>query len=169
MLRRQNATFYNVLFPIWILVWLPSLWWLLLIPLNFILDYCVLYKSLPCSAQRLAFCNKHAWKICAAGFASDFLGSLFLLGVLMVPHSQDWELLRNIQNGISFNPFSGWGSFFIVAAAILLSAVCIYWLDAHLLKRTGLSTEQCRTSARWLAALTAPYLFLLPSEILYGF
>lgn len=77
MRKKQSVTLYNILFPIWMLVWIPSPLWLLLIPLNFIIDYLVLYKSLPADVQR------------------------------------------------------------------------------------------SKTSALWLAVVTAPYLFLLPSEILY--
>ena len=83
MRKKQSVTLYNILFPIWMLVWIPSPLWLLLIPLNFIIDYLVLYKSLPADVQRSknfpgsvprkAFCNTYAWKICAAGFAADFM------------------------------------------------------------------------------------------------
>lgn len=47
MRHKQSITLYNILFPIWILVWIPSPLWLLLVPLNFAIDYLVLYKSLP--------------------------------------------------------------------------------------------------------------------------
>ena len=54
MRKKQSVTLYNILFPIWMLVWIPSPLWLLLIPLNFIIDYLVLYKSLPpmCSGAK---------------------------------------------------------------------------------------------------------------------
>jgi hypothetical protein len=58
-------------------------------------------------------------------------------------------------------------AFVLVVIAILLSAYLIYRFDLYLLKRAGLPEGQSKTSALWLAVVTAPYLFLLPSEILY--
>ena len=177
MRQKQSVTLYNILFPIWLLVWIPSPLWLLLIPLNFVIDYVVLYKSLPAdversknfpgSVPRKAFCNTYAWKICAAGFAADFIGSLFLFAAFMITSSHKLDSLRPISHGLGLNPFESFAAFLIVACSILLAAYCIYRFDSYLLKRAGLSEGQDRKSALWLAVATAPYLFLLPSEILY--
>ena len=197
MRKKQSITLYNILFPVWLLVWIPSPLWLLLIPLNFVIDYVVLYKSLPNDVdrsknfqggmqrnkslpddaarsksfpdgmQRKAFCNKHTWKICAAGFAADFIGSLFLLASFIITSSHKLDSLRPVSHGLGLNPFESFAAFLIVVCAILLAAYCIYRFDSYLLKRAGLSEEQGRKSALWLAVVTAPYLFLLPSEILY--
>ena len=167
MRNKQSVTLYNLLFPIWILVWLPSPLWLLLIPLNFIIDYFVLYKSLPANAERKTFCNRHTWKICAAGFAADFIGSLFLFALFRLTDEYKSGYLRAVSQALAFNPFTNAGAFLIMVVAILLAAYCIYRFDFCILKRAGLTEGQGKTSALWLAAVTAPYLFLLPSEILY--
>ena len=167
MRPKQSVTLYNILFPIWMLVWIPSPLWLLLIPLNFIIDYLVLYKSLPADAKRKAFCDRHAWKICAAGFAADFIGSLFLFAAFMITSSHKPDSLQAISHGLGLNPFENAAAFLIVVVAILLAAYCIYRFDRYILKRAGLPEGQSKTSALWLAVVTAPYLFLLPSEILY--
>ncbi len=177
MRKKQSVTLYNILFPIWMLVWIPSPLWLLLIPLNFIIDYLVLYKSLPVdversknfpgSVPRKAFCNTYAWKICAAGFAADFIGSLFLFAAFMITSSHKPDSLQAISHGLGLNPFENAAAFLIVVVAILLAAYCIYRFDRYILKRAGLPEGQSKTSALWLAVVTAPYLFLLPSEILY--
>jgi len=167
MQNKHGITLYNVLFPVWLLVWIPSYLWLLLIPLNYILDYYVLFKSLAAGMQRKHFCDRHTWKICAAGFTCDFLGSLLLLAVMMLSHSSEWKIIRETGQGISFNPFSNAFAFFTVVLAILLSAFCIYQADFRILKRAGLTEGQSKKSALWLAVITAPYLFLLPAEVLY--
>ena len=167
MRQKQSITLYNILFPIWLLVWIPSPLWLLLVPLNFVIDYVVLYKSLPDGVPRKAFCNTYAWKICAAGFAADFIGSMFLFAAFMITSSHKLDSLRPISHGLGLNPFESFAAFLIVVCSILLAAYCIYRFDLHILKRAGLSEEQGRKSALWLAVVTAPYLFLLPSEILY--
>ena len=167
MRHKQSVTLYNILFPIWILVWLPSPLWLLLIPLNFSIDYLVLYKSLPADAQRKTFCNRHTWKICAAGFAADFIGSLFLFALFRLTDEYKSGYLRTVSQALAFNPFANAGAFLIVVVAILLAAYCIYRFDRYILKHAGLPEGQSKTSALWLAAVTAPYLFLFPSEFLY--
>ena len=85
----------------------------------------------------------------------------------MITSSHKLDSLRAINHGLGLNPFENAVSFLIVVVAILLAAYCIYRFDLHILKRAGLSEEQGRKSALWLAVVTAPYLFLLPSEILY--
>ena len=187
MRQKQSVTLYNILFPIWLLVWIPSPLWLLLVPLNFVIDYFVLYKSLSDdvewengilnggqgnnnfsgSVPRKAFCNTYAWKICAAGFAADFIGSLFLFAAFMITSSHKLDSLRPISHGLGLNPFESFAALLIVVCSILLAAYCIYRFDLYILKRAGLSEEQGRKSALWLEVATAPYLFLLPSEILY--
>ena len=134
MRKKQSVTLYNILFPIWMLVWIPSPLWLLLIPLNFIIDYLVLYKSLPADAERSkhfpgsvprkAFCNTYAWKICAAGFAADFIVSLFLFAAFMITSSHKPDSLQAISHGLGLNPFENAAAFLIVVVAILLAG---YW------------------------------------------
>ena len=124
-------------------------------------------KNFPGTVPRKAFCNTYAWKICAAGFAADFIGSLFLFAAFMITSSHKLDSLRPISHGLGLNPFESFAAFLIVVCSILLAAYCIYRFDSYLLKRAGLSEGQGRKSALWLAVATAPYLFLLPSEILY--
>ena len=80
MRTRRRPAFYNVMFPLWMLIWFPSWLWLLLIPANYLIDRLVLWWSLGSAEDRQQFCRQHTWKICLAGFASDFAGSLLLLG-----------------------------------------------------------------------------------------
>ena len=70
-------------------------------------------------------------------------------------------------DGLMINPFSNALSLIIVIAAIALSAVCIYKLDKRILIKAGLDIDQAKKSAIRLAVITAPYLYLIPSEILY--
>ena len=135
MRNKQSVTLYNVLFPVWLLVWIPSFLWLLLIPLNFAIDYLVLYKSLPASTERKAFCNKHTWKICAAGFAADFAGSLFLFALFVVTDACGVSFAQAVNQGLAFNPFANGLAFVLVVIAILLSAYLIYRFDRLIIGR----------------------------------
>ena len=112
------------------------------------------------------FCRKHTWKICLAGFLSDFAGALILL-LISIPLADLSDKLYNIGHAIMFDPFSDLMGLLIVVAAIAVSAVCIYFLDKWILRKAGLEPEQVKRSALRLALITAPYLYLFPSRFLY--
>ncbi|WP_350453591.1 hypothetical protein [Slackia heliotrinireducens] len=173
MKQRPWSNVYNIMLPLWLLIFWPSYLWLLLIPLNYLIDRIVLKWSLKDMPEAGAFCRRHTWKICLAGFASDFVGMLVLLVAFLVPTlvadpSQSDALLDAIEYGIGFNPFSNIVAFLIVALAVAMSGLCIYTLDRFILMRAGLDREQAKRSALRLALITAPYLYFFPSSVLYG-
>lgn len=65
---------------------IPSWLWLILISANYLTDRIVLRWSLGDMPGKGLFCRKHNWKICIAGFVSDFAGAilLFALNQLMI-------------------------------------------------------------------------------------
>jgi hypothetical protein len=79
----------------------------------------------------------------------------------------DNSFIEDAAGGIMMNPFTNVLSLIITIAAIALSAACIYLLDRKILQKAGLTMEQAKKSAIRLALITAPYLYLIPSEILY--
>jgi hypothetical protein len=137
-----------------------------LIPLNYLIDRVVLKWSLGDMPDKGLFCKKHTWKICLAGFFSDFVGAAIMLAV-SIPIADRSEALYDIAHAIMFDPFSDFLGLLIVTACIALSGVCIYLFDKRILRTTGLDPEQVKRSALRLALITAPYLYLFPSELLY--
>ena len=107
------------------------------------------------------FCRKHNWKICLAGFFSDFIGCIFLF--ICIYFIQDLV----ITNGLNMNPFRNIWSLLLVLVSIVISGLCIYILDYKILKKTDLDISRVKRSALMLAILTAPYLYLIPSCIFY--
>ena len=162
----KSVKLYNILLPLWLIIFLPSYLWLALIPLNYIIDRAVLRWSLGGMPDKGLFCRKHTWKICLAGFLSDLAGSLILLGV-SIPVSEISEKFYDIGHAIMFDPFSNLIGLLMVIASIAVSAACIYFLDKRILGKAGLEPEQVRRSAIRLALITAPYLYLFPSRLLY--
>ncbi|MBR6208825.1 MAG: hypothetical protein IKQ69_07480 [Oscillospiraceae bacterium] len=159
-MKKKDLRLYNVMFPVWMILWFPSWLWLLLIPANYLVDTLVLRWSLKGFADRGAFCKRHAWKICLAGFLSDFAGALLLFGVYAVSENP-------LSYAIAYAPFSHGLALLITVLSVALSGGCIYLLDEWLLKRAGLEQRLARHSALSLAVLTAPYLYFFPSGILY--
>ena len=160
-MKKKELRLYNLMFPVWMLIWWPSPLWLGLIPLNYALDALVLHHSLPAAMDRRAFRRRHAWKICLAGFLGDFLGSALLFAVYALAPS------HALTYAIAYAPFSGPGAFAVTFAAAALSAAAIFALDRWILRRAGLEPSAAVRAARNLALFTAPYLFFFPSGLLY--
>ena len=142
MKTNNNTKLYNILLPIWILVFWPSPLWLILIPANYLIDRIVLRWSLGEMPEKGAFCRKHTWKICIAGFVSDLIGACVMFGVFMC-------------------------SALIGDESPVKPLICIYLIDKKLLGKAGLTVEQAKKSALRLALITAPYLYFFPSELIY--
>ena len=169
MKRNKTTRLYNIILPIWLLIWFPTWLWLILIPVNYLIDFMVTYLSMKKlgtedSKQKTL---KHSWKICLIGFFSDFVGAVFLLGVfyltdIILPN----EIGDSISYGLSWKP--NLYSILIILIAIAISGALIYVLNRWMLKKDlELSKEQIHRIALNLAVFTAPYLFLIPSSLIY--
>ncbi|MBR2685855.1 MAG: hypothetical protein IKE59_07405 [Erysipelotrichaceae bacterium] len=159
---------YNIIFPIWMILWLPTPFWFVLIPANYLLDTLVLYLSMGRKERFWKLSSQYGTGICIRGFLSDFIGALLLFGIMMfidnaIP-KQDWTL--ELANGISMNPFKDVPSFLIVLFCIAVSGLCIYLFDKRYLIKKGMETAQAKRSALLLAVVTAPYLYLVPYHVL---
>jgi len=168
-MNRRETRLYNVLFPVWLLVWIPSPLWIALIPLNYLIDYIVLRKSLrPEDVPDIkAFCNRYTFDVCLTGFISDFIGAAVLFGADLLFSNLDSELADRIAYGLGMNPFNTVLTFLITLLAVAVSALLIFFADRAILKKRGLSAESAGRCALRLALWTAPYLFFFPSSVIY--
>ena len=169
-MKNSDKRLYNVIFPIWLLVFFPSYLWLILIPAYYLIDRIVLRWSLGDMSDKNLFCRKNTWKICLAGFLGDFVGSIalfFASQLLSGLGGKRFSFLQMAGEGIMFDPFTNILAVLVVIAAIALSAVCIYKLDKSILGKTELDPEQIARAALRLALFTAPYLYLVPSRWFY--
>ena len=172
MNSKREITVYNIMLPLWLLLFWPSPLWLFLIPANYVIDRLILWWGLKGLEERSAFCRKHTWEICLAGFLGDFIGVIILFCVSFLPEFI-WEDLTEISffedlmYGVGFNPFSNLVSFLVVVLAIAVSGVVIYRMDKAILKRAGIEENLAKAAALKLALITAPYLYLIPSSIMY--
>lgn len=162
MKENRVTKLYNVLFPIWMLMWYPLLF-VILIPANYLMDTFVLSFSLMDESLRKPFRRKHSWKICLMGFLADFIGSAFLFAIIMLTDGNN-ELV----NAICFDPFHNLLAFLIILVAVAISAVLLYFGDLWILKKAGLDERQAKRSALFMAILTAPYLFFFPTRLIYS-
>ncbi|MBR4163677.1 MAG: hypothetical protein IKR11_09160 [Solobacterium sp.] len=167
---KRTYRLYNILFPIWMLIFFPTYLWLLLIPANYLIDYLVTRLSMKYldieDYRKKAL--RHSWKICIIGFLSDLIGAAFLLGTELIVDRQGNRDLYELINGINWNPFVNIYSFLLIVAGIVIAGVCIYFLNRWMLgKDKELTKQQVNKIALYLAIFTAPYLFLIPSMWIY--
>lgn len=148
--------YYNVLFPIWLILIFPPVIFLL-IPGNFIIDSIVLLITLKCLKTSIKETYlKTIIKVVITGFLSDIIGALFLVLGLFLPDI--------ISQNIPWNPFNNILSVLYVIIAILISSLSIYFINK---KWSFKDNPNKHIISLALAIFTAPFLFLVPSSLLY--
>ena len=173
MLLYVKGTFmkrmYNVIFPIWVILVIAPWLWLIMIPLNFLIDWAVLYFGLKhLKYQNIAIIfRQKILKIVGFGFLADIIGIviLFLLNMIF-----GFIGLQDILFGINFNPFSNCIALLVMVGIIIIVAIIIYKFNYHLVfKDSNLSWYQRHHLCFYFAIYTAPYLFVIPSIRFYNF
>lgn len=171
---RKTVTLYNLIFPIWFLVWIPSWLWLILLPANYFLDRLVFTISARKQKAELSkqFFRKATWKLWLFGFLSDFIGSVLLVIPLLLPVPEGIAKNYNqsgfgkFMNALQFNAFSNVGAFLYTLIAVAVAGGLIYLFDKRVIFKTGeLTKEQANRIAFFMAVFTAPYLYLLPTRL----
>lgn len=164
----RKEKIYNVMFPIWMLVWLWPLAWLVAIFFNFIYDSIVVYLSL----KKLKVDNlkeqykKSILRVYITGFVADFIGCLMMLMINFIELDISWW--SDFQFALSFDPFRNVLAFIVVTLCIILTAILIYVLNRYFcFRKTNLSLDEIKKTSLYLAIFTAPYLLYLPSIWFY--
>ena len=170
---KRDEKLYNVLFPLWFLLLVP-ISWLIVIPANFVIDLLALLLAMkllrmPDIGKNLKSAVLKSW---LAGFAADLVGggAMFLsvlAGEFLPDPVRSW-VYHNITEAVMVNPFSSVGGFLWTAVCVALAGGIIYLLNLKFcLKKTSLDLAQKRKLALAMALVTAPYLFFLPTTLLY--
>ena len=170
---KRDEKLYNVLFPLWFLLLVP-ISWLIVIPANFVIDLLALLLAMkllrmPDIGKNLKSAVLKSW---LAGFAADLVGggAMFLsvlAGEFLPGPVRSW-VYHNITEAVMVNPFSSVGGFLWTAVCVALAGGIIYLLNlTFCLKKTSLTLPQKRKLALAMALVTAPYLFFVPTVLLY--
>ncbi|MDD2569154.1 MAG: hypothetical protein PHN47_03180 [Clostridia bacterium] len=163
----NKNTLYNVFFPVWFLLIFPVSW-LVVLPANFIIDSIVLLvagKALNLLELKNIY-KSTIIKVWIFGFLADIIGA-GLLFLTQTFNGSFWS--EYIGNPVAYNPWDNWYSFAYVLGAIVISAVFIYIFNMKIsFKKLEISKKQKQILALVLAIFTAPYLFLLPSQLMYS-
>ncbi|NLZ53015.1 MAG: hypothetical protein GX892_07700 [Thermoanaerobacteraceae bacterium] len=169
----KQTKLYNVIFPIWFILFFPPV---ILITLagNFIIDSLVIYAcylifrlSDTVTAFK-AFYKESIFKVWIFGFLSDLIGAaiLFTTGIL----GDFLGIPYEISSAINFDPFSNVTAVAIIIFAMLVSALFIFLFNYKITFRRQIEDKHKRLKvALTLAIVTMPWTFLLPTKWFYRF
>ena len=156
MKRTNSVRLYNVMFPIWFFIFMPSMW-LLILPVNFLVDSLVLLLSARHQGleDRVDLWKRRILPVWCIGFLCDIIGAGLIFGL--------YYLLADI-SPLNLHLFPG--TTLVSIPGVVLSGVLIYFLNKKLtFRRSALDALAVHKLCLHLAFFTAPYTMLIP---LYG-
>ena len=147
---KNDIKLYNVLFPFWMLLLVPSLW-LIVLPGNFVIDSLVLLAAMAIFkiADRKRWYKKYIVPIFSFGILSDLIGSGYMLLMVVLNVSRMGD------------------EWYLTVPAILIAAAAIFLLNYFVTFRREEKAIRLKMALTF-AIVTAPYTFLIPSSWLYG-
>lgn len=168
----KHIKLYNVIFPIWFLLFFPPVILLTFVG-NLVIDSLVLvlcffvFRLAETQKDLKTFYRNSILKVWLFGFLADFIGGV----LLFVINSTDSFLgiPYEIISAINYDPFSQAGAVVIIACAMLLSAVLIFLFNYKFTFKNQIQekTLKFKTSLT-IAIITMPWTFLLPTKWFYN-
>ena len=184
-MEKRSVVMYNMIFPIWFI--LSPLFWpplaFMVGPFALLIAFVVLFGNLGVDWlvvrlamhwQKIEEAKEKAaavmWRVCLCGLAADTIAALALMWLLPMffRTNRDW-FYQNIGAPAFYgNLYESIWAICYVSAGILIAAVAIYCFNRfYCLKKANLTLRQTRLTALALTVLTAPWLFLLPTSLLF--
>jgi hypothetical protein len=166
----KETKLYNVIFPIWLLLFFPPVI-LVTIVGNFIIDslvICLCYFAFKLSdtVPLKTFYTGSIYKVWVFGFMSDLIGAaiLFTTGIL----GDSLGIPYEIYSAINFDPFSNPVALAIIVFAMAVSALLIFLLNYKVTFKKLIADRHMRLKlALAIAIVTMPWTFLLPTKWFY--
>lgn len=172
----KNIKLYNVFFPIWFLLLFP-ITWLIAMPINFVIDSIVILLSLKFLKIDDIFqkYKKVILKVFLFGFFADFVGAVFLfvftslVGRLEEQSGLFKWINKKIIESMMRSPFENIYAFLLVAIAVIIAGLCIYYLNLkNSFSKIDLEAKDRKKLAFYMAIFTAPYFFFVPTSVIYN-
>lgn len=167
----KQIKLYNVIFPIWFLLFFPPVIFITLAG-NFVIDslviiVCFFIFNLTNMQNNLkTFYKKSIFKVWIFGFLADIIGAsiLFLIGIL----GDRWGIPDKLITGINYYPFSNPAAVLIIIFAMIVSSVFIFFLNYKITFKNLIEEKKSRLKvAITIAIVTIPWTFLLPTKWFY--
>lgn len=173
---KKETRFYNFVFPLSLFLLYSPLFWVTSAVVNFAIDSIVLVIILMIVFKTVTWksYSKTILKVWICGYIADIIGALCLTVSLAFLRPGYYygghDIISQMKNGIyyamHYSPFrSPWGVAYVFAG-ILIAAVFIFVLNYFIsFKSLEMTKMQKVLSSLTFAVFTAPYTFLLPSEM----
>lgn len=147
----KEVRFYNVIFPVWMLLMIPVLWAVVIVG-NFIVDSIVLLVALAVMkiAEKKQMYKKLIFKIYAFGLLSDVIGAVYMLAMMVV-----------------FRIGNDGDEWYLTVPGLLIAAALIFVFN-YFVSFRKLERPLRFKLALTFAVVTAPYTFLIPNEWTYS-
>ena len=169
---RKSVKLYNVIFPVWLLIYFVPVLWIIVLPLNLVIDGAVIYLCLKKTGVKNIKENLKAsvLKTWGYGFAADAAGALCMLSLSLIPSGlqSKYSFIGDMLFDAHYNPFNNIFAFVFTALCVFISGILIYGFNLEFcFGKTTLTEHQKKYTALRLAIFTAPYLFFFPTSILF--
>lgn len=164
--RGKTIRCYNVIFPVWFLILFPIAW-LYALPANFIIDSIVLLLALKMLhiEDMGKIYKKTILGVWAFGFIADILGAVFLL-ISQLDMGDWWQ--QQVTMPVLLNPWQTIPAFALVLVSLGIAGYLIYILNyKFLFSKLPQTQKRAKRLCLALAIVTAPYLYLVPTDFLY--
>ena len=166
----KEIKLYNLIFPIWFLLFFPPVIFITLIG-NLIIDSLVIiacffmFKLGNTQNNLKTFYKRNILNVWIFGFLADIIGA-FLLFLLVI--CGDFGLPDDLITGISYDPFSHPLAVIIILFAMLISTVFIFIFNYKFTFSKEIEEQKLRLKVSIsIALLTIPWTFLLPAKWFY--
>lgn len=161
---KNKVKLYNVFFPIWMLMLVPTMW-LIALPANYIWDTIVLIIAMYIVRvkEKNETYKAAIIRVWLFGFLADLIGAT----IITIPQFLNLEI-EAIEK-MNWNPYENILSVVIILTGALISALMIYLLNKRFsFSRTKLDSQSKKRLAKILAIATLPYFFFVPTKYLYS-
>lgn len=173
-MNKKSVKLYNLIFPVWI-VWLYPVTWVGIVPLNILVDFLVTLLALKLMKieNPMAIIRKSLAKTVALGFVADIIATAVLMilsfGIYGTRNNFAKWFYDNIAVPIFNNYYTTPWGILVMVLAVAFAGYLVYIFNRKFsFRHTDLSESQIKKVSVTLAALTAPYLFLIPTDVFYN-
>lgn len=148
-MKNKEIRFYNILFPIWMLMLMPTAW-IAVLPINFIVDSLVILITMKAIGVKYKgkMYRKSILKVWIFGFVADMIGAGALLGAMYADIFLGDEI-------------------YITLPAMLIAALFIFIFNYKISFKEYDKATRLKMAIN-LAIFTAPYTFLIPISWIYS-
>ena len=173
-MNKKSVKLYNLIFPVWI-AWLYPITWVAIVPLNILVDFLVTLLALKLMKieNPMAIIKKSLAKTVALGFVADIIATAVLMILSFGINGTRNNIAKWFYDNISIpilNDYyeTPWG-ILVMVLAVMFAGFLVYVFNRKFsFKNTDLSESQIKKVSMTLAIITAPYLFLIPTNVFYN-